>query len=170
MKIQVLSVDVTEKKGPKSTYKQAEVSYKDLDKGSVAGKKLLSFSNKDVFDTLANARHGMQFDVTSEKKGVFWEWTAVKALGDAPVTTESRTPSATPKSTYETAEERAARQVLIVRQSCLAQAVSTLKTEKVVPTKEDVMALATFYSDWVFQKESLSPNSNDGWPDDDIPM
>ena len=64
-------------------------------------------------------------------------------------------PAGRPSSSYETAEERAARQELIVRQSSLAQAVEVLKGDgKKIPSFEDITSLASKFSDWVFGKKS----------------
>ncbi len=79
------------------------------------------------------------------------------------------TPS--PKSTYETPEERAARQRLIVRQSCLSNAVETLKVDKKGVDPTEALKLAERYVGWVFGEEasvsSISPDFSD--MDDDIP-
>jgi ABC-type tungstate transport system permease subunit len=61
----------------------------------------------------------------------------------------------TPKSTYETPEERAARQVLIVRQSSLGHALEYTATNK-IKDEAEVLALANRFSDWVFQKEGIN--------------
>ena len=77
----------------------------------------------------------------------------------------------TPKSTYETPEERAARQRLIVRQSCLSNAVETLKVDKKGVDPTEALKLAERYVGWVFGEEasvsSIAPDFSD--MDDDIP-
>lgn len=74
-----------------------------------------------------------------------------------------------PKSTYETPEERAKRQVYIIRQSSLTNAISVLKTEKNTPTPADVFALAQEMVDWVMENDVKSPASFDDMMDD-IPL
>jgi hypothetical protein len=56
-------------------------------------------------------------------------------------------------SNYETKEERAARQVLIVKQSSLTNAVATLSPgAKAALDANAVIDLAQKYADWVFDK------------------
>lgn len=78
----------------------------------------------------------------------------------------------------ETPEERARRQVLIVKQSSLSSAVETVKVEGGVPTTEEVLAVAQEYFDWVMSTGSAAkelPKKEDkaSGPtidlDDDIP-
>jgi hypothetical protein len=74
--------------------------------------------------------------------------------------------NASPKSNYETADERAARQVMIVRQSSISNAVALLKTEKHTPTTEEVLAVAKQFENFVLGK------SNDPFADldEDVPL
>ncbi len=156
IQIQFISADVEDK----GKYKMAEIAFKDLAKGQVSSKKLMSFGNPTVYKTLVDAKKGEVYEITMEKndKG-FWDWTAAsisnsvdtssKGIPDAPKSTGF----ASPKSTYETPEERAKKQVYIVRQSSLGHAIETLKTDKKVPTKEEVVELAQFYEGYVFGVE-----------------
>ena len=172
--IEVINVKKETKPTAKGSYTQLDVAYKRLDTGKIEGKKIMSFTNKDVFSTLENATNGTQFTVDSEKneKTTYWDWVKVSPLsGSSSSVTQGRGSSPTPKSTYETPEERAARQVMIVRQSSLAQAVATLSIN---PGKdklqiEDVLKLADTYHHWVMQTED---KFNMGFDDmqDDIPM
>ena len=169
IQIQIISVDV-ENKGK---YQQAEVAYKDLAKGSVGSKKLMSFTNKDVYNTVTGSKKGDVFNVELVKndKG-YWDWSAISAGGDSKAApTPAGNPS--PKSNYETADERAKRQVYIVRQSSLGHAIDTLKTDKKNPSKEEVIELAKYYERYVFGLEEpatalaeLPTFEND----DDIPL
>lgn len=171
IQIQVISVDVEDK----GKYKAAEVAYKDLAKGSVGSKKLMSFTNKDVFTTVTKAKKGDVFNVELVKndKG-FWDWSAVTAQdGSAPAaTTPASSGNASPKSTYETAEERAKKQVYIVRQSSIFSAIDTLKTDKKTPTKEEVVELAKYYERYVFglEEPAVPLAELPTFEDDDIPL
>lgn len=88
-------------------------------------------------------------------------------------------PSATRSYSGETPEERARRQVLIVKQSSLSSAVETVKVDGGgVPTTEEVLAVAQEYFDWVMSTNSAAkelPKKEDkaSGPtidlDDDIP-
>jgi hypothetical protein len=59
------------------------------------------------------------------------------------------TVAAKPVSNYETKEERAARQVMIVRQSSLSNAVSTLSVGAKHLTPSEVVAVAKEYERYV---------------------
>jgi hypothetical protein len=176
--VEIINVQATTKPTAKGSYIQLDVAFKRLDTGKVEGKKVMSFTNKEVYDTLSKATNGQQLAVTTEKneKSGYWDWTKVDALGAAGATAApskavGATSFASPKSTYETAEERAARQVLIVRQSSLSAAIAVLNKDKKEPAPSDIVQLADFFTRWVFQKDVELPNKVDdiGEMDDDIP-
>ena len=179
MKIEIINVQASTKPTKNGgTYTQLDVAYKNLTfNGKVEGRKIMSFTNKDVFAVLERATTGQVFEVTVTKEGQYNQWTAI-ASGDASASSGSTSmhglPKAnnSPKSTYETPEERATRQRMIVRQSSLSNAIDTLKTEKNTPTSEDVIGLATIYYDWVMSNATTNtPSILDALPeDDDIPM
>src|SRR3990167_9900149 len=156
MQIEVLKVDV-ENKGK---YRQATVSYK-RDDGKVDAKKLVSFGIKDVYKTMTEAQPGDAFDVTWEKdeKG-FPQWAQVSSLGKA-MSEVSGTQKVEPvartavRSSYETPEERAKRQVYIVRQSSISNAIAFLaaREPKGVDVSSDentVLSLAEIFAHYVF--------------------
>ena len=175
--VEIINVQSSTKPAKNGTYTQLDVAYKRLDTGKIEGKKIMSFTNKDVFSTLSKATTGNIFDVTTEKVGEYWQWIEVSAASggsaasDAPQAKSFSSPA--PKSTYETAEERAKRQILIVRQSSLAQAVDILSVN---PGKdklqlEEVLHLADKLVDWVFNNETSKPISMKLEDmEDDIPM
>lgn len=120
------------------TFQQLVVSYKN-DKGMAQAKKLVSFANPDLFkaakswtkDQIINVK-----TVKNEKTG-YWDWVGLE--GEAVATSkESATPTRVTGSNYETKEERAARQIYIIRQSSLATAVDLLgqgaSTDTVIET------------------------------------
>jgi hypothetical protein len=81
------------------------------------------------------------------------------------------TPS--PKSTYETPEERAKKQVYIVKQSSLSNAIALLNADGKNTitggkkyTKEDVFALAQELTDWVFAQETVKQTALIDMPSD----
>lgn len=176
LQIEIINVASTTKPTSKGgSYVQLDVAYRRLDTGKVEGKKIMSFTNKDVFDALNGLPGGTQVTVTSEKneKSGYWDWTAVTVGGvaqDKPATPKAGGGNPTPKSTYETAEERAARQVLIVRQSSLSAAIATLKVDKSPADPSEVMKIADVYSNWVFQKDCACPVDVFDNMEDDIPM
>jgi hypothetical protein len=158
--VQIKIMDVEVGKATTKTqkpYEFLEVSYKNQsfqDKPEV--KKVMPFGSKEVYDALKGAVKGDVFTVTREKNdNGFWDWISIqqgvttdmsarepqKAVATAPV-----------KSTWETPEERATKQLYIIRQFCLAQAVNTL-TVPVKPGTEvspnDVLKLAEIYINFV---------------------
>lgn len=159
MQIQIQFIDVSVE--DKGKYKMAEITFKDLAKGQTSSKKLMSFSNPVVYKTLVDAKKGEVYTIEMQKndKG-FWDWTAAStatgvntASGGSPEATTKASGSsgfASPKSTYETPEERAKKQVYIVRQSSISAAIDTLKTDKKNPSKEEVVSVAKFYESFVF--------------------
>ncbi len=102
---------------------------------------------------------GQQVEVEQVKNGDFWEWKSITATpataGLAPTTTSGV--SRVTGSNYETRDERATRQVLIVKQSSLSAAVATLTPgAKAALDPKAVLALAQEYVDWVFITEGVT--------------
>ena len=156
MQVEVINVSVEDK----GKYKLAEVAYKGQD-GKVTAKKLLSFNHPDVFKAFVDAKQGSVFTVESQKKDKgYWDWISASIGGAVSKATPTSSGNASPKSTYETAEERANRQVLIVRQSSLSNAVEFLGLNtKKVPSVQEVVEVATFFENYVFGKTS-SPSAD----------
>src|SRR3989304_5590950 len=133
MNLELLSDVVVSTEAGKTgrAYQLAEVNYKNLYDGKVASKKLLQFNG--AYKVISNGKQGQRFTVTTEKneKG-YWDWTSAEVMiGD--ITKESTTVSKTtpvPRSTYETHEERARRQVYIIRQSSISAALGLLTHNK----------------------------------------
>lgn len=148
------------------SYQSMEVTYKD-DQGQVKNKKLMSFSNPGVFNHIKGLSKGDQINLRTEKDAAgYWQWIGIE--GDKTVATETKTtPQAGGRvtgSNYETKEERAARQVLIVRQSSLSSAVELLGPGKSVA---EVLEVAKQFEDYVFGKDQ-GVNFDD--MEDDIPV
>jgi len=151
------------------SYQSIEVTYKN-EQGQVANKKLMSFSNPSVFNYIKELTKGTQVNVTTTKDANgYWQWTGIG--GDGSVATPESKPATGGRvtgSNYETKEERAARQILIVRQSSLSSAVELLGTGKSVA---DVIATAKQFEEYVFGKEA-NPTKEVNFDDleDDIPV
>ena len=151
------------------SYQSIEVTYKN-DQGQVANKKLMSFSNPSVFNYIKELTKGTQVNVTTTKDANgYWQWTGIG--GDGSVATPESKPATGGRvtgSNYETKEERAARQILIVRQSSLSSAVELLGTGKSVA---DVIATAKQFEAYVFGSEA-NPTKEVNFDDleDDIPV
>jgi hypothetical protein len=171
MRIKILAVDLKEVKDGKKDYKQLDVSYKNLDFGRVEGKKIVSFASPDVFQALKDAKAGDEFDVTKGEKSAagFVSWTRCVPASEAGVsetsgnTGQAVPPSAggkgtgtsTPRSTYETPEERAKKQVYIVRQSNIKDSISLLTANETNFGVKDVLAIAKQLEAYVFGNDPV---------------
>jgi hypothetical protein len=181
MRIKVLAVEIKEVKEGKKDYKLMDLSYKNLEFNKVEGKKIVSFASPDVFNALKGANAGEEFDVTKGEKSAagFVPWTRCVPSdgGDAssdnaaqPSVSNSGTAasprSSTPRSTYETPEERAKKQVYIVRQSSISNAVEWLKGDGEVSTKE-LLELAKQFENYVMDNDPVKALID---MEDDIPL
>lgn len=156
-------VDISKPKLDKN-YLQMIVTHTDLNNGKTDGKKIMDFvTPKDVWSTLQAAKPGDKFEISREKQNGYWQWVGIKAL-------DASTPSATPQATspatvarttpaktervgnWETPNERAAKQVYIVRQSSLKEALTLAihQAEGGEVTVEDVTKIAKQFENFVF--------------------
>lgn len=158
MRIQILSVQITTVPTAKGSYQVADVAFKNLTyQGKVEGKKVMSFgATKASFEVLATAQTNDIYEVTVVKNDKNYnDWVAMtKGTADGQQQAPNRQPPAgnapTRTSTYETPEERAKKQVYIIRQSCLSNAVSTLAAgSKSTVNPKDALAVADQYVAWV---------------------
>ncbi len=150
-------------------YKMFEVQF--VADGRAGKRQLMSFNEK-AFKPILAAQEGAEFDIETQQDGEYLNWTKatpVAASEAAPAAAGNGTAkaaAATPfKSTYETAEERAKRQVYIVRQSSIANAIAFLKSAETNPSKEDVVDTAMFFEAYVFGAGVVTNEL-----DDDIPF
>lgn len=183
--IEVLSSTVTTVPTAKGSYQVCELAYKNRTfQNKVEGKKLMSFSEKEAFATLQNANNGDVFTVTrvKDEKG-YWKWSAATAgesaaasqtASDAPGKAPNWSGNPSPKSNYETPEERAHRQVMIVRQSSISSAVAmlTVNNKKHI-TVNEVIDAARMFEAFVMGKSfgpiETAPAVESGL-DDEIPF
>ena len=187
MQISVINVDIgnaTTKTG--KDYKFLDLTYKNLSfQGKVESKKIMPFGSKEVMATLETAQKGDVFTLMREKdKDGYWQWisivqgdvqleTAPASSGSAaPAARTTSTASVSPKSTYETAEERAKKQVYIIRQSSISAAVALLKNDKKVASVEEVVHTAKLFEAYVFgvNLDADVPTQKLPEYDEDIPM
>lgn len=149
------------------SYQSIEVTYKD-EQGQVKNKKLMSFSNPSVFNHIKGLNKGDQVNLRSEKDSAgYWQWIGI--LGDNEVAetkpTETKTTNRVTGSNYETKEERAARQVYIIRQSSISSAVELLGQGQSV---DKVLEVAKQFEEYVFSKSKGIDAINE--LPDDIPL
>lgn len=155
MQITIINVSAPSTPAGKK-YQVIEVAYKD-ESGKVNSRKIMSFANPQVFKDLQGFVNGDVVDVTAVKEGDYWQWKAVKKLdGSAPAQATS-SPAKGGKvlgSNYETPEERAKRQVYIIRQSSISSAISALAVgAKSAPSAESILELAKKFEEFVFSEE-----------------
>ena len=182
--IQIDIIDVGNESFVETTqggYNKLEVAYKD--DGKVGGKKLVDFSNKELYKTVKSFKKGDKVEVNLEKEAgsdgrEYWQWKAVrklgaeegalsgtgvesgtKAMGPAVQGTSGRPAGKVVGSNYETPEERALRQVLIVRQSSLEQANKflTATSNGADYTLSDLKTVALDLANFVFDDGVLLP-------------
>jgi hypothetical protein len=167
--ITIVNVEVTTPAGKK--YQMAEVVYKQEYNGKqdVKTKKVMSFANPAVFATVKDAKSGEQYELTQVKENEYWQWTNLvkidgntSAAPSAPASSTSRQAASYSGRDFETKEERADRQRLIVRQSSLSNAINILTpgSKSALDTKA-VLALADELVAWVTQAPSLIEMQND---------
>lgn len=192
MQIQILNVTkvpATTSKG--EAYNALEVAFKNLTfQGKVEGKKLTPYGNgKASYLALANAGAGQVYDIEIVKENGFNNWVKATlgqegAADNAPSAASTPYASAPPRaggasaapaartSTYETPEERAKKQVYIIRQSSLSTAVAALSVGvKSPPSSEVVIAYAKDLEAFVFGRD-VAPGADTGFDDldNDIPV
>lgn len=159
MQITIIGVSIEDVKTAKGGYQKADVAYKN-EQGKTEGKKVMSFVNQKVFDVLKQAKSGDVFDVKSEKDANnYWQWVEITAGGSVPAAnsvpaapSRATTGNPSPKSTYETPEERAKKQVYIVRQSSISAALEYSKSVKALKSVDEVIALARQFEAYVFEE------------------
>ena len=179
MKISILATStatLTSKAG--KPYQQLEVTYKNLTFNKVESKKLMPFGeNKGAFDALVNSKAGEVYEITVVKNAQGYnDWpTVVQAAPDNEAATSlpaaSKGGTTFPvKSTYETPEERAKKQVYIIKQSSINAAVASLSPgAKSALSFDAVTNLAEQYTKWVLS-DAFSEAKQDIYslPDNDM--
>lgn len=166
LNIQVLSIELNQsisKNG--KPYEQLVVAYKDLSNGGkVASKTIMPFGfQKDSFTTLKAAKPVDVYEVEVQKNEAGYnDWIRAKK-GSAQTVPETKSVStvasngsSNAKSTsWETSEERAKKQIYIVRQSSISAAVNALSVGvKTPPKPEDVIEYAKQLESFVFSTGS----------------
>lgn len=174
MQITVIDVGQSSSHATKNgrSYQSMEVTYKN-DQGQVQSKKLMSFSNPDVFKQAKDWKKGDVVDVNTQKDdNGYWQWVSIGADAIAHSATSSSSPKATTRvtgSNYETKEERAQRQVMIVRQSSISSAVTALTAEGKSPKADEILSLAKQFEAYVMDNGSSAPVAEITDLKDDIP-
>lgn len=163
-RVSIVNVEVeVGKPGPRGWQKAVVTFQQD---GRQLTQNVMSFTNPQVFkDVQKFVGTEVDVEIVKNEKG-YNEWKQIKpAEGSvAPSAQPQNSPSATrvTGSNYETKEERARRQVLIVRQSSLSNAIEALNVDGKLHAPEEYTDLAETFAEWVFQQESLNDEEDAG--------
>lgn len=156
----------TQTKG-KNRWQTATVAYEF--NGEHRTQKMMSFSNPDVFKTIQEFQPDDKLDVTVTKNDQGYnQWAKVEKVSEAPAKAATAATGGTYKgSTYETPEERKIKQLYIIRQSSISNAISFLGQD--VPV-ELILETAQKFVDFVYDNpfsERPSPTLEE--MDSDVP-
>ena len=168
MQIEIQDVSRTDSTGKNGkSYGVLQVAYRA--DGKLQEKKLMSFSNPQVFKHIEGLKKGDSVNVKTEKDGNgYWQWTAIlNEEQQQPKPVQSGATRVT-GSTYETPEERAIKQKYIVRQSSLTTAIQILGVGAKSLDKQAVLGLAEELENWVFRVDlpKVATTSIDDMEDD----
>ena len=151
----------------RSSYQVANVVH-TTPRGETKEKKVMSFSNPAVFAVVSKAQSGEVYDVGYTPGDQYYNWATIKlmeAAGEAPTASTGGKPAPTggkvSASTYETAEERKIKQMYIIKQSSITNAIARA-AQHPDPNSIDVLQLAQMYVDFVYgTNETLDSMDND---------
>lgn len=175
-RVQVTIKDVSVEWGGKPPKKWGKATVKYDYNGSARSQNVMSFANPEVFKKVQELV-GETVDVEVGKNDKdFTEWRSIAVSGRA--ASSSGAPDIQPASAaktnsysrdFETKEERALRQRLIVRQSSLSAAIATLSPGSKGPVDQKaVLEIAKQYDDWVWDAEKDASGFDN--MDNDIPF
>jgi hypothetical protein len=181
LNIKIVSLD-TELKTAKNgkTYKALTVVYKGPS-NKIETKTINPFGpSQRTVEILSEATPGQTYEVEAVKNDAgYWDWVnprlsdgaSASPMEAAPRPTGGRTATPEP-SRFETPEERAKKQVYIVRQSSISAAVASLSVgSKAALDPQKVIETAKQYEAYVFDTEyaaAEAPKAESDLPDDDI--
>lgn len=149
-KITVLRSTKTKRDGKKGPYPVVELAYKNHE-GKTKGMTIFGFGDQAEIAAVAEElKEGDVCDVEFEKndKG-FWQF---RNLTKVEVKEGQVVEKPVSRGNWETSEERAARQVMIVRQSSLSTAVALFDVNKTKASPQDVVNVARLFEEYVFSK------------------
>lgn len=151
MLIKVVAVgEPISKQGKKAAYSEIELTYKSNDQ--TRSKKFFSFK-KQEYGVVQAMKPGELYEVDAVKEGDFWEWKSITKSDGSQAAAPSSAPSTGTSSPNgyqrESAEERALRQMYIVRQSAISSAVNAVGVGKPIDT---YLEFARKFEQYVFAK------------------
>jgi hypothetical protein len=155
MQITIQEVAIEEvRKGNNKPYYKANVVYSSNGKNST--KPIMSFANPQVYDAIKDATPGSDWEIDVKKEGDYWNWVGAKPAGGSAPTQAPRATATTaiggktPPSTYETADERRIKQMYIIKQSSIANAIDYLKVSGEPFVIGEVLSVAQQFVDFVY--------------------
>lgn len=157
-KIKIVEVNTEEVRNGRNKYDKASVVYSF--NGQNRTQNLMSFSNPGVFAKVKDLKPGdeVNVEVTKNDKG-YNTWASVDKIDASASPPASATSGArTNVSTYETAEERKIRQLLIVKQSSITNAINYIKelNNEEPASVEYVLSIAQKFVDFVYGTDDQS--------------
>lgn len=161
-KITVLKQETNTPEGKK--YKVCELGYKTED-GKVKAMKIFGFGDqKSVFDVATKLGAGdvVEANFAQNDRG-YWIFSGLTPTGVKEATDKGSANVATNTSgtrgNWETSEERAARQVMIIRQSSLSNAVAFYASREpkgVTADAKSIVELAKFFESYVLDEPAVT--------------
>jgi hypothetical protein len=123
-KVTVQEVIINTVNTGKKPYSQAVVTY-TTERGENKEKKIMSFSNPAVFAAVSKIKHPTVVEVENDG-APYYNWTQLSLVAEeaAPKGATPANSVKTVTSTYETAEERKVKQLYIIRQSSITNALT----------------------------------------------
>lgn len=179
-KVVSVEIDVEVAKKDGGVYQGARLTYRS-DDGKVQEQAFHNNAfkyNAPLKVVLANLSSGDSITIEKEKKGEYWNVVSItkQTAGASTTITASKAnvapASASSKSTYATAEERAQIQVYIIRQSSLSSAVALGATLK-VKNVDEVLEIAKKFEGFVYGQPGFGETEepkNYFEMEDDIPL
>jgi hypothetical protein len=173
--VTISEVAVEEVKKGKNAYFVANVTYQ-TGRGESKTKKIMSFANPAVFAIAKGAKAGEVYDIAYVPGDEYYNWASMKNMSggdEAPAPTRAAAAGAAPTggkvtgSTYETAEERKVKQLLIVKQSSITAALTYLKdvNNEEPASVEYVLGIAQKFVDYVYGNDKTLAEMDNDLPD-----
>ncbi len=169
MQIELLEVGRASKK---DKYFILPIKYKDLGNGKEFDRKRYS-CNSDAYKALKGASVGDIYSVDLKKDdNGYWQWENVEKddVADAPQSKAKSTTEAkvgTVRSTYETPEERAKRQLYITRQWAVNASIEYHKLIGGETSMTDVLDTAKVFEQHVQRVSSVDFTDDKPWENDE---
>ena len=135
----------------KAKWTVLDVTY--TDNGKNFTKKVLSFANPAVFEVMQNATQGDNFDVTVTKDGEYYNWSSAMKISKEAAAASTPNPPGQGRvlgSNYETADERKIKQLYIIKQSSISNAIEYMDAIDASYEVDELLEVAQRFVDYVY--------------------